>query len=231
MPDPSNRQAKYNTPLRQAQRELTRSRIRDAARVLFNKQGYEATTMEQIASFAGLRRSTIYIHYNDKSDILSDIAAEYAPRAREMMARLPGPVPTAAQINRWIQDVIEFCRREETSLTILLDVGLNLPDSPSMRGVHSAIIEGLSENVPAFRPAVDPKKPDVVLRARCELLILELTVASRHSLYGTDRAYAAAMCEIVAQSFLSVIKAHHRAAPGAKSVADLPASSRRRVRP
>src|SRR5271156_4925227 len=97
-----------DTPLRQAQRELTRSRIRDAARDLFHEHHYDATTVDQIASAAGLTRSTLYLHYRDKAEILADITADYAPRAVAQMERLPGPAPSRAEIDAWLLEVVDF---------------------------------------------------------------------------------------------------------------------------
>ena len=51
----------------------TRALICDTARELFFAHGFEATTMEQIASSAGTRRSTLYTHFRDKNQILTEI--------------------------------------------------------------------------------------------------------------------------------------------------------------
>ncbi len=59
MPAEPRSTVKYFTPLRQAQRDLARSRIRDAARDLFYEHHYDTTTMDEIAVTAGLRRWTL----------------------------------------------------------------------------------------------------------------------------------------------------------------------------
>src|SRR5688500_7667806 len=100
MPSEPGQQVKYFTPLRQAQRDLTRSRIKNAARDLFYERHYDATTMDEIALAAGLRRSTLYLHYRDKAEILADVIADYTPKARDALARLPGPRPSLKQVQR-----------------------------------------------------------------------------------------------------------------------------------
>jgi AcrR family transcriptional regulator len=56
--------------LREAQKELTRTRMLDAAAALFATQGYAATTIDQIATAAGATRATFYLHFASKSDVV-----------------------------------------------------------------------------------------------------------------------------------------------------------------
>ena len=47
-----------------------RERLERAAIELFAQQGYDDTTVEQIAAGAGLNRSTFFRHFGDKREIL-----------------------------------------------------------------------------------------------------------------------------------------------------------------
>ena len=47
-----------------------RERLEDAALELFTAQGYENTTVAQIAERAGLNRATFFRHFTDKREIL-----------------------------------------------------------------------------------------------------------------------------------------------------------------
>jgi AcrR family transcriptional regulator len=56
----------------------TRRKITDAATELFVRDGYSATTLEQIAARAGVAVQTVYFHFGNKSSVLKeavDIAA------------------------------------------------------------------------------------------------------------------------------------------------------------
>ncbi|MGV0794989.1 TetR/AcrR family transcriptional regulator [Mycolicibacterium sp. XJ1819] len=55
------------------QRELTRNRIMDGALSLFDELGYHAVTMDNIAQRANLSRGTIYVHFQNKGEILRAI--------------------------------------------------------------------------------------------------------------------------------------------------------------
>lgn len=60
----------YRSPQREAQADATRRAIRDAARRLFISRGYAATTMEAIATEAGVAVQTVYAVFGRKRRIL-----------------------------------------------------------------------------------------------------------------------------------------------------------------
>jgi AcrR family transcriptional regulator len=60
----------YTSTLRQRQASETRSRILDAAQRLFTDSGYGATTMESIASEAGVATDTVYANFRNKAGLL-----------------------------------------------------------------------------------------------------------------------------------------------------------------
>lgn len=59
-------------------------RILDAAQELFLRQGYEATTVEEIASCIGATKRTIYVRFGDKAQLFRAMVARvlYARRPR-----------------------------------------------------------------------------------------------------------------------------------------------------
>src|SRR6516165_9602077 len=96
---------KYRTPLREAQRQQMRARILVAARDLFYDRHYDTTTMDDIAAAAGIRRSTLYLHYKDKAEILLEVITDYGGKAVGVLATLPGPEPSLAQVRDWVGEV------------------------------------------------------------------------------------------------------------------------------
>jgi AcrR family transcriptional regulator len=60
----------YNSPRRQAQAEATRAAMLDAAIRLFAAHGYAATTMEGVASEAGVALKTVYTAFTTKRGLL-----------------------------------------------------------------------------------------------------------------------------------------------------------------
>ncbi len=54
---------------REEQREITREKLLAAAKRLFVKQGFAATSVEEIAEAAGFTRGAFYSNFEDKDDI------------------------------------------------------------------------------------------------------------------------------------------------------------------
>ena len=58
------------------ERGNTKEQILDAALDLFSVQGYEATSIAQIADAVGLRKASLYSHFASKQDILDTLVDE-----------------------------------------------------------------------------------------------------------------------------------------------------------
>src|ERR1051325_10861273 len=57
--------------------EKNKSRIEEAARKLFIKQGFHATSMRNIAARAGTSLGNVYNYYRTKEEILGSIISKY----------------------------------------------------------------------------------------------------------------------------------------------------------
>ena len=61
---------------RQAQKEATRNRVIDAARERFNTQGYQGTTIREIARDAGVSVGSVFTTFASKGEILSQVMTD-----------------------------------------------------------------------------------------------------------------------------------------------------------
>jgi AcrR family transcriptional regulator len=61
---------RYDSALRQEQARQTRARILDAAQKLFSERGYANTSMEAVASGAGVATDTVYASFRSKAGLL-----------------------------------------------------------------------------------------------------------------------------------------------------------------
>ena len=59
--------------VRQSQKEATRKRVIDAARELFDTQGYQGTTIREIARHAGVSVGSVFTTFASKGEILSQV--------------------------------------------------------------------------------------------------------------------------------------------------------------
>lgn len=70
MPPHVNPKRPYDSPRRREQAAATRREILDAAQRLFERQGYAATKMSEIAEDAGVALKTVYAAFDTKSGVL-----------------------------------------------------------------------------------------------------------------------------------------------------------------
>lgn len=72
----------------------TRRMLKEALFALILEKGYDAVTIEDITNRADLGRTTFYLHYRDKEELLLESIHSIA---EELIARLPTPTWYAAQ--------------------------------------------------------------------------------------------------------------------------------------
>lgn len=64
--------------------EATRSTLLDAALVVFSRQGYTATRLEDIAQEAGVTRGAVYHHFGGKAELYNALVQERFGRANQV---------------------------------------------------------------------------------------------------------------------------------------------------
>jgi AcrR family transcriptional regulator len=161
--------------LRDAQKAHTHQRILDAARLVFERDGYYGATIDRIVVETGASRPTFYLHFKDKEQILRELVAEYWARGAPFMERLPGPHPTAKQVMAWLLDFGKFVEEHRALHRVLTEVsGHQPPGSKTHYGVATMEewIRVLATRSPAFAAAA--RGNDVKAKARAQLLLVGL---------------------------------------------------------
>jgi AcrR family transcriptional regulator len=148
--------AETATPSPNPRRVATRARIYAAANQLFFERGFPLVTMEQIAAAADIQRSTLYLHYSEKVEILAAIADDYTAKLRVVIARLPGPVPTRDELGQWVDDFAIFVSGESAATELLVTLS-HLPKAP-LPAVEfgQALLAMMAERLAAIREALEP---------------------------------------------------------------------------
>lgn len=99
---------------RQALTEFREKEILAAARKVFGERGYGASTVDDIASEAGIAKGTIYLYYASKEEIfwaaLTSRFRELQEQARQAMA---AEVSTAGKLQAWLGVRFDFLRSDE----------------------------------------------------------------------------------------------------------------------
>ena len=81
---------------RQRKKSATRDRIRASALRLFREQGYDATTVEQIAGAAGVSHMTFFRYFPTKEDVV--LSDSYDPMIAAAVAQTPATWPLIQRI-------------------------------------------------------------------------------------------------------------------------------------
>jgi AcrR family transcriptional regulator len=88
----------YDSSRRREQAEVTRRRILDAAKRLFEEQGYTGTSMAEVASAAGVALKTVYLAFETKAGLL---------RAVWHLALRGDEEPAPVGERSWYREVLE----------------------------------------------------------------------------------------------------------------------------
>jgi AcrR family transcriptional regulator len=98
----------------------TRERILAAARVVFGRAGFEAATIDDIATEAGVALATVYRHFGDKDGVVAAFIEDATPRrtAREVSMTPTGDL--RADLERFATRMISGVRRDEALMRLLL---------------------------------------------------------------------------------------------------------------
>ncbi len=112
--------------------------------------------MEHIAQASDIRRSTLYLHFREKDEILAAIAQDYTAKVRQVVARLPGPVPSRVQVAAWVTEFAVFVTQERAATELLVSLS-HLPKAPAAAvAFGQALKEMMADQLPVFRTAMEP---------------------------------------------------------------------------
>jgi AcrR family transcriptional regulator len=74
----------------------TRSRLRELALRLFAEQGYEKTSLREIAERLGVTKAALYYYFKSKEDIVRSLIEDYVAELDQLIAWASGQPRTAA---------------------------------------------------------------------------------------------------------------------------------------
>jgi len=100
--------------LRERKKQKTRSAIQREAMRLFQEQGYDATTVEQIAEAAEVSQSTFFRYFPTKEDVV--LLDDYDPVIAKMIAERPADEPPVTAIRKAMTEAIGVVFVEDQEL-------------------------------------------------------------------------------------------------------------------
>ncbi len=118
-------------------RERTRREIVQRAMELFQTNGYNATSLQDIATAAGCSKATVLYHFNGKAAVLAAVLEPSAAALDEVLAELEGLSPAAAQelaISRFVELSVE----KRGIINVLQDVLQTIEQMPEFTDLITA---------------------------------------------------------------------------------------------
>lgn len=103
--------------LRERKKLKTRIAIRDATYRLIEEQGYEATTVEQIAEAAEVSASTVFRYFPTKEDIV--LTDEYDPLLEDELRARPADEPIVESLRHVLRRAVGLGFTEEPEISRL----------------------------------------------------------------------------------------------------------------
>lgn len=153
-------------------KNLTRTRLVAAALEKFTELGYHATTIEDIVGAAGASRSTFYLHFKGKVNIVHELIAIMEPEAGEIFAWFDDADHVSWEgLRDTIPEFVGFYTRHKKVMRAIEDaIAVDREVKAVYQPTTSCFAEGLARHLGRGR---DEEKDDARLRATMLIVQLE----------------------------------------------------------
>jgi AcrR family transcriptional regulator len=98
----------------------TRARILDTALELFSEQGFDGTTLKQIADRLGVTKAALYYHFRSKEDLLLALVTPAIDGLEELLHAHEGLPDTPAQRRRFMEDYLDYLLRHRRLMAYMI---------------------------------------------------------------------------------------------------------------
>jgi AcrR family transcriptional regulator len=169
----------------------TREAAQRVALRLFTEQGYEATSLRQIADELGINKASLYYHFDGKEAIVRSLLEQRGDEAEELLAWVreqpPSPQLLADAVLRWVES---FTAEKLQGIRFLaanprLLAGLTGGEEPRVGVGLSRLADDLAELLPE-------RTAETVVLLRMALLSINAAVQAAASTDASDDAVIAA---------------------------------------
>jgi AcrR family transcriptional regulator len=187
----------YDSSLRQQQASETRRRILDAAQRLFSQRGYGATTIEAIASDAGVATDTVYASFRNKAGVLHRlldvrVGGDQAPVAlldRKGPQKVRAEPSQRRQLSTFAVDVAEILERARPVDEIMRGAGAVDVEIAALRARMQDLRYGNMRQFVSWLVANGPLR-GVISDEEAAAIIWTLASPEVHGLLRRDRGWS-----------------------------------------
>ena len=140
-------------------REFDEAAVLDAAMDCFWQNGYEATSVRDLAAHMGITGASLYNAFGDKHELFRQVVRRYAERStRERISRLESSLPPKEAVRAFLGEIVEGSTGGDRRGCLLVNTALEAaPDDPELR---QEVAARLAEIEAFFRRAVTAAQRD-----------------------------------------------------------------------
>jgi len=177
----------------QARGQATRERVLQSAEALFRGQGYQGTSMSDVARRASVAVGTLYHHFPDKRALLLELIDQLGDRlVSQRRGELDfeaflGDDPRRA-IERWLQRAHARLRERPSLYLVLLDLAARDPEvARRYRRIEEVAIERLSDLIRfaqgrnQVRKQLDPRSAAFLIHHSIDMAAMQLLLRGAHA--------------------------------------------------
>jgi AcrR family transcriptional regulator len=182
-------------------------KIRNAARKIFTEKGFFSSSVEEIATRAGVSRATVYLYFRSKDEMLFALMRqdlEFQLGLYEEMAQIRRP--TKAALRRWLIAFRGALDQRRASLNLFWAGASVAPDyMASVEAHRDNIVAVLGGQFAGFDLDALPRSERELRRAKCYLMIFLIEGVSIH-FFASEHAPSLALgTDLVAATLLKFI--------------------------
>jgi TetR/AcrR family transcriptional regulator, transcriptional repressor for nem operon len=146
-------------------REFDEASALDAAMDCFCKDGYDATSVRDLAARMGITGASLYNAFGDKRSLFREVLQRYAERStRERIARLEATLPPKEAVRAFLSEIVERSFDGDRRGCLLVNTALEIaPHDPELGAevaAHLGEIEAFFRRVIAAAQAEGSVPPD-----------------------------------------------------------------------
>jgi len=145
-------------------RKQTRNKIIQAARRLFDQQGFDKTSVDQIVTHANVAKGTFYQYYTTKIEVLTDVVRnEGAEKFKAALEAMENGEDALTVLERFIKAQCEWFEAHEKVASAIIhaslqSVGNTITEEDRHSRVFMARLMTIAQKQGTIRADLDPKE-------------------------------------------------------------------------
>ncbi|GAA3850659.1 TetR/AcrR family transcriptional regulator [Streptomyces sedi] len=108
-----------------------RGRILDSSRRLFSERGYEATSLQEIASDVGCSKAALLYHFKNKDALLAELLTPVGQRLAELLEKV-APLDGEELVRTTVNDLVNSALEYRLEIRLLFEDLPRLPARPEL---------------------------------------------------------------------------------------------------